>query len=250
MTGVAIAQPVQIVPANPLPAPRSSAPASPSLPEPLSETELELETELEFETEAEMEPLISPAAEGTTTQYSDEAMSINFPADWEVETIENGIMIANVTTDEAALIATQVVRMAAPPGPVVDANIDSFIEEGAAVGRYKTATIDDRSSLVIWLSERPGTLSSAIATFIDYGDETILLLAAMRLIMPPPKTISCVCTLLSQTWQSIAKLNRLSRGFMELAVWIWLASAFSPTHQVQQSHPNGYAAGDLFRYQA
>lgn len=175
VAGVAIAQPaIQVVPANPLPTPGSSAPPSPS--EPL-EIEPELETPAEFEADPELEtePLISPAAAGTTTNYSDEAMSIDFPADWEVETIENGVMIANVTTDEAALVATQVVRMSAPPGPVVDANIDSFIEEGAAVGRYKTATIDDRSSLVIWLSERPGTLSSAIATFIDYGDETILL---------------------------------------------------------------------------
>ncbi len=180
-TGAAIAQPELLVaPANPLPAPGSPTPASA---QPLRssdvdaevELEAEIESELEAESELETEVLVSPAAEGTTTNYSDEAMSIDFPADWQVETIENGVMIANVTTDEAALVATQVVRIAASPGPVVDANIDSFIEEGAAVGRYKTATIDDRSSLVIWLSERPGTLSSAIATFIDYGDETILL---------------------------------------------------------------------------
>lgn len=128
---------------------------------------------------AEPEPGLAPLAvpdDGiATTNYSEQGMSIDFPVAWEVETIENGVMIANVTTVETDLVATQVVRMAAPPGPVVDANIDSFIEEGSAVGRYQSVTIDEQDALVIWLSERPGSLTSAIATFIGYGDETILL---------------------------------------------------------------------------
>ena len=70
---------------------------------------------------------------------------------------------------------TQVFRVASPPGPLVDANIDSFIEEGAAVRRYSSVTIDDQSALVMWLADRPSGLGSAIATFIGYGDETIFL---------------------------------------------------------------------------
>ena len=66
-------------------------------------------------------------------------------------------------------------RVAAPPGPLVDANIDSFIEEGAAVSRYRSVDIDDRSALVIWLAERPNELTAAIATFVGYDDETVFL---------------------------------------------------------------------------
>jgi len=120
-------------------------------------------------------PLVAPDGGLETTNYSEQGMSIDFPEAWEIEVIDNGVMIANVTTVETDLVATQVVRMAAPPGPVVDANIDSFIDEGSAVGRYQSVTIDEQDALVIWLSERPDTLTNAIATFIGYGDETILL---------------------------------------------------------------------------
>lgn len=162
--------PVQIVPANPLPAPTPGS--SPPIEEPPAE-DLDLE---EIESELpEPEPLVSPAAEGSTTTYADEGMSFDFPADWQVEMIENGLMIANVTTVESELVATQLVRMAAPPGPVVNANIDSFIEEGSAVGRYRTVDIDGQEALVMWLADRPDELTGAIATFIGYGDETILI---------------------------------------------------------------------------
>ncbi|MEM9149922.1 MAG: hypothetical protein AAGB19_05660 [Cyanobacteria bacterium P01_F01_bin.3] len=73
------------------------------------------------------------------------------------------------------MVDTRLYQVDAPPGPLVDANIDSFIEEGAAVGRYRSVTIDGQSALVIWLVDRPGDLSSAIATFIGYGDQTIFL---------------------------------------------------------------------------
>ena len=122
------------------------------------------------------EPLVVPVAAGETTNYSDEAMSVDFPADWTIEVTENGeVMIASVTTTQTDLVATQIARIAAPPGAVVDANIDSFIAEGSAVGQYRTVKIDGQTALVIWLSERPDSLSEAIATFIDYGDETVLL---------------------------------------------------------------------------
>jgi len=123
----------------------------------------------------ETEVLVQPAAASDVTSYSDRAMSISFPKAWEVKAIENGIMIANVTTVSTELVATQVVSIDAPPGAVVNANIDSFVEEGATVGRYRTVTIDAQSALVIWLSNRPDELSSAIATFIGYGNKTILL---------------------------------------------------------------------------
>ncbi len=120
-------------------------------------------------------PLVAPDDTVETVQYSDQAMSVDYPASWQVEVIDNGIMISSVPETDADLVATQIVRIAAPPGPVVDANIDSFIGEGTAVSRYRTVDIDGQSALVMWLAERPGDLSRAIATFIGYGDETVLL---------------------------------------------------------------------------
>ena len=121
------------------------------------------------------EPLVEPAAASDVVNYSDQAMSISFPKDWSVDEIENGILISNVTTVPADLIATQIVSIDAPPGAVVDANINSFLEEGSVVGRYRTVTIDGQTALVMWISERPDDLSRAIATFIGYGNQTVLL---------------------------------------------------------------------------
>jgi len=177
-TGTIAQTPVQIVPANPLPAPKPGS-STPIEGTPAEDLDLEEDLEEDFEDTGselpEPEPLVSPAAEGSTATYADEGMSLDFPASWQVEMIENGLIIANVTTVESELVATQVVRMAAPPGPVVNANIDSFIEEGSAVGRYRTVEIDGQEALVMWLSERPDELTGAIATFIGYGDETILI---------------------------------------------------------------------------
>ena len=119
--------------------------------------------------------LAEPASASEVTRYSDESISISFPNAWNVEPIDNGISIANTTAVPTELVATQVVSINAPPGAVVNANIDSFIEEGAAVGRYRTVTIDNQSALVMWLSNRPDELSEAIATFIGYGNQTVLL---------------------------------------------------------------------------
>ncbi|MGD1866618.1 MAG: hypothetical protein ACFB0D_18870 [Phormidesmis sp.] len=122
------------------------------------------------------------AAQGTaqstaeTANYSDGKVSLDYPATWQVEVSEAGELgITNVPEVPSGLVSTRLYRVDAPPGPLVDANIDSFIEEGAAVSRYRSVTIDEQSALVIWLAERPGELSSAIATFIGYGDETIFL---------------------------------------------------------------------------
>ncbi len=118
----------------------------------------------------------SDVGEAETANYSDGDISIDYPVTWEVEVDESGnVAIANMPTAPSDSVETQIFRVASPPGPLVDANIDSFIEEGSAVGRYRSVTIDDQSALVIWLSERPEELSSAIATFIDYGDNTIML---------------------------------------------------------------------------
>ena len=126
-----------------------------------------------------------------TANYSDGEISIDYPVSWQVSVSESGEVsivetAPDVANDGAALpapptepqeilVETQVFRVAAPPGPLVDANIDSFIDEGAAVSRYTSVEIDDQDALVIWLADRPNELSSAIATFIGYGDETIFL---------------------------------------------------------------------------
>jgi len=108
--------------------------------------------------------------------YSDGKVSLDYPATWQVDVSEDGAFgIVNVPETPLDLVETNLYQVEAPPGPLVNANIDSFIEEGAAVSRYRSVTIDDQSALVIWLAERPGELSSAIATFIGYGDETIFL---------------------------------------------------------------------------
>ena len=119
--------------------------------------------------------LVDPDDTVETAQYSDEVMSVDYPLTWRVSVIDNGVTLANVPETADGLIASQIVRIAAPPGPVVNANIDSFIEEGAAVSRYRTVEIDGQSALVMWLAQRPEPLSQAIATFIGYGGETVLL---------------------------------------------------------------------------
>lgn len=164
-------QPQQpVVPANPDIEEPASAPSGP--PAASSETELEAEPNIAL---PESDAFVQPAAPDNIVRYSDAEMAISLPKEWTVEAIENGIMVSNVTTVPTELVATQIVSIDAPPGPVVNANIDSFVEEGAAVGRYRTVTIDGQSALVMWLSNRPDELSEAIATFIGYGNKTVLL---------------------------------------------------------------------------
>ena len=85
------------------------------------------------------------------------------------------VEIVSASEMPSARVETRLYHVDAPPGPLVNANIDSFIEEGAAVSRYRSVTVDGQSALVMWLAERPGELTSAIATFIGYGDETVFL---------------------------------------------------------------------------
>lgn len=114
-------------------------------------------------------------ADADIISYADEKISVDYPAAWKLERLDDGIMISSVAETPAELVATQIVRMAAPPGAVVNANIESFTEEGSAVARYSRATIDGQDALMMWLSDRPDELGSAIATFIGYDNETVLL---------------------------------------------------------------------------
>lgn len=144
-------------PSDPATAPAAEPPADFSVPPPLV-------------------PADSEGAAEATANYSDGEISIDYPVTWEVAIDEAGdLVIANVPTTPANLVETQLFRIASPPGPLVNANIDSFIEEGSAVSRYRSVTIDEQSALVMWLADRPDELSSAIATFIGYGDNTIML---------------------------------------------------------------------------
>jgi len=120
-------------------------------------------------------PLGSPDEDAIpTANYSDAKMSVDYPATWQVEIdADNMVSIQNDAAAPQAI--TQVFRVAAPPGPLVNANIDSFVEEGATVRRYSSVTIDEQDALMIWLSDRPDDLSNAIATFIGYGNETVFL---------------------------------------------------------------------------
>lgn len=125
-------------------------------------------------------PAPAPAADPDSlnaeiANYSDEAISIDYPATWQIEVEDDSLKITNLPDTEAGLVATQIFQIDAPPGPLVNANIDSFLEEGSTVGRYRTITVDGQSALVMWLSDRPDTLSQAIATFIGYGDKTVFL---------------------------------------------------------------------------
>lgn len=145
-----------------------------------SQTPIPVEPAMELPAPAANPPEL-PAPQGLptadvvpTTQYSDATMSLDYPSTWQVE-VDAGGMVSIQTAADAPQAVTQVFRVATPPGPLVDANIDSFVEEGAAVNRYSSVTIDDRDALVIWLSDRPDELSNAIATFIGYGDETVFL---------------------------------------------------------------------------
>lgn len=166
-----LAQSTPVIPANPV---------EPATREPVSTPDASAPDTERSETASpslEPAPLVSPDAVAVeTANYSDGEMSLDYPATWQVEVNQEGIVaISSTSTASAEQVLTQVFRVASPPGPLVDANIDSFIEEGAAVSRYSSVTIDEQSALVMWLADRPTGLGSAIATFIGYGNETIFL---------------------------------------------------------------------------
>ena len=146
----------------------------PAIAQPIQPSTPQLDTSLETPTETD--ELTEPAqSEISTAHYADEKISVNYPATWQLKMLDDGILISSDATVPTELVATQVVRMAAPPGAVVNANIESFKEEGSAVARYSRATIDGHDALVMWLADRPDELGSAIATFIGYDNETVLL---------------------------------------------------------------------------
>ncbi|MGD1896181.1 MAG: hypothetical protein ACFB16_04420 [Phormidesmis sp.] len=150
--------------------------SDPSVSEPASEPASELAPPAEFTSPEPLIPAEDDADVPEMANYSDGNISIDYPATWEVDLNETGeIAIDSATESLESKVETEVFQVAAPPGPLVDANIDSFIEEGSAVSRYSEVTIDDQSALVVWLADRPEELSSAIATFIGYGDNTVFL---------------------------------------------------------------------------
>ncbi|NJM97651.1 MAG: hypothetical protein HC800_11265 [Phormidesmis sp. RL_2_1] len=109
------------------------------------------------------------------TRYADDSMSVDYPATWEIQVGNSDVTITHTAASALDVVETKIFRIDSPPGAVVNANIDSFIEEGAAVGPYRTVTIDGQDALMMWLFDRPNELPAAIATFIGYGNETILL---------------------------------------------------------------------------
>lgn len=145
-------------------------------PQSLPTTSPSTEPPVDFSVSPPLIPAEAEAVAEPTANYSDGEMSIDYPVDWEVEVDEAGdLSIANVPATPSELVETQLFRIASPPGPLVNANIDSFIEEGSAVSRYRSVTIDEQDALVMWLADRPDELGSAIATFIGYGDNTVML---------------------------------------------------------------------------
>ncbi len=121
------------------------------------------------------EPLVQQDETAEVTHYSDEAIALDYPAAWKIQVVDGTVTIDNVPETAEDAVETQIFQIASPPGPVVNANIDSFVAEGSAVGRYRTVTLDGQDALVMWLSNRPNELPSAIATFIGYGNQTVLL---------------------------------------------------------------------------
>lgn len=161
-----------IVPANGDPVAPAEVPAAepaPSSPTPAPSSS----TEDVIEPEAPLGDPNAPAVD--TVNYTDEEISVDYPATWQLERLEEGVMISNVTTAPDELIATQIVRIPAPPGAVVNANLESFDKEGSEIARYTRATVNGADALVLWLTDRPDEFGRAIATFIGYEDETVLM---------------------------------------------------------------------------
>ena len=151
-----------IVPANPEPATESASPAT--------QEANEADTDLLVPAPLAPTDAIDPAS---TKTYSDESMSFTYPSAWQVTREADGsVAIVSQTDTTDTLVETKIFRMAADPGAVVNANLDSFREEGAAVNRYRTVPVDGQDALVLWLSERPNELENAIATFIGYANNT------------------------------------------------------------------------------
>lgn len=116
-----------------------------------------------------------------TANYSDGQVSIDYPVSWQISVeLDGTVQILDGTKGSADEVITEIFVVDSSPGVLINANIDSFIEEGAAVGPYGQVTIDDQQAFTIWLADRPQTLSRAIATFIGYEDQTVLLFSSFR----------------------------------------------------------------------
>ncbi len=119
------------------------------------------------------------SATALTANYSDGELSIDYPASWQIMVNQDGnVQIHDGTKGSPDEVMTEIFVVDSSPGVLINANIDSFISEGSVVGPYGQVTIDDQRAFTIWLSDRPRTLSRAIATFIGYGDQTVMLFSS------------------------------------------------------------------------
>ena len=133
--------------------------------------------ELEMPAGEFLEEANSPVA--PTTNYSDERISVDYPVSWQIVAgQDNSVQILDGTQGSADEVVTEIFVIDSPPGVLINANIDSFITEGSVVGPYGQVMIDDQQAFTIWLAERPMALSRAIATFIGYDDQTVLLFSS------------------------------------------------------------------------
>ncbi|MBE9061294.1 hypothetical protein [cf. Phormidesmis sp. LEGE 11477] len=119
------------------------------------------------------------SAVSPTANYSDDRMSIDYPVSWQIAVSpDDNVQILDGTKGSPDEVVTEIFVVDSPPGVLINANIDSFITEGSAVGPYGQVTIDDQEAFTIWLADRPVALSRAIATFIGYDDQTVLLFSS------------------------------------------------------------------------
>lgn len=131
---------------------------------------------IELEAPVEAMPTEEAPTVSQTANYSDEQISIDYPVSWQIVVGQDGdVQIIDGTKGSVDEVVTEIFIVDSSPSVLINANIDSFITEGSAVGPYGQVTIDDQQAFTIWLADRPMALSRAIATFIGYDNQTVLL---------------------------------------------------------------------------
>ena len=154
----------------------------------------------EMEPGSEQLPVAVPMA-----NYSDGQLSIDYPAAWQIAVNQDGgVQIVDGTKGSPDEVVTDIFVVDSPPGVLINANIDSFISEGSVVGSYGQVKIDDQQAFTIWLSERPRTLSRAIATFIGYDDQTVFLFSSFT---PENEAVEVSLLALHNSFKKIADDN-------------------------------------------
>lgn len=166
----------------------------------------------ELDIPAEKIPAEGPGV-SSTANYSDDQMSIDYPASWQIVVNQDGnIQILDGTEGSADQVVTEVFVVDSPPGALINANIDSFITEGSVVGPYGQVTIDDPEAFTIWLAERPMALSRAIATFIGYDDQTVLLFSSF---MPENEAVEDRLLELHSSFKKVVDAEREPESTLE-----------------------------------